>query len=469
MIDEKKFDFYIENNLNVLLRGRHGVGKTAMIQAAVERHNLKWKYFSAATMDPWVDFVGVPKEKTENGQSFIELVRPKNFQNDEVEFIFMDELNRSKDKVRNAVMELIQFKSINGVPFKNLRMVWAAINPEDDEDGDLSYDVETLDPAQKDRFHIIMDIPYKPSKAYFSDRFGEAGEGAVEWWKGLSSDENKLVSPRRLEYAVDMFQRGGDLKDVLPNKELNLTQLRQRLMNGSIKVKLASLYADTNAACESTFNNINFTTDAIPHIIKNEQYVERFLEFIPKDIISKLVTEDDAEHAAIIINNAKAEVISPILASIIATNGAKRPILQAIDQLARERGLDLTSESAFEDSVREALNIVGDGRPERYSALHSINHNFNSNANLEVYRDCVRFLALLIHHTPDQSIEDVAKPYNQIGSHIAKQINKALSGNTVMALWNGMTNNIASDKHLSVSGLDIHRVEKYLELFTSSK
>lgn len=69
MIDDKKLDFYMEHNLNVLLCGRHGVGKTAMIQAAAERHGLKWKYFSAATMDPWVDFVGVPKEKTEGGQN----------------------------------------------------------------------------------------------------------------------------------------------------------------------------------------------------------------------------------------------------------------------------------------------------------------------------------------------------------------------------------------------------------------
>ena len=45
------FDFWIENNLNVLLRGKHGVGKTAMVVDAFERNNLKYKYFSASTMD----------------------------------------------------------------------------------------------------------------------------------------------------------------------------------------------------------------------------------------------------------------------------------------------------------------------------------------------------------------------------------------------------------------------------------
>ena len=122
------FDFWIENNLNVLLRGKHGVGKTAMVVDAFERNNLKYKYFSASTMGPWVDFIGVPKEKTdENGNSYLDLVRPQEFQDDEVEAIFMDEFSRAHKKVRNAVMELIQFKSINGRKFKNLKIVWAPL------------------------------------------------------------------------------------------------------------------------------------------------------------------------------------------------------------------------------------------------------------------------------------------------------------------------------------------------------
>ena len=224
MFDDKKLDFYIDQGYNVLFRGRHGVGKTAIVKGAFERHNLKWKYFSAATMDPWVDFVGIPKEvkDEETGESYIDLIRPKGFQNDDVEAIFMDELNRAKPKVRNAVMELIQFRSINGVPFRNLKMIWAAINPEDDE-ADLHYDVEELDEAQKDRFHIILDIPYEPSREYFVKQFGkDVGGGAVEWWKGLTPEQNVLVSPRRLEFALDVHQNDGDLRDVLPNKQLNL-------------------------------------------------------------------------------------------------------------------------------------------------------------------------------------------------------------------------------------------------------
>ena len=60
-----KLNWWISHNKNVLFVGKHGVGKTAMVKEAFDQHGLKWRYFSAATMDPWVDFVGVPREKTE--------------------------------------------------------------------------------------------------------------------------------------------------------------------------------------------------------------------------------------------------------------------------------------------------------------------------------------------------------------------------------------------------------------------
>jgi len=51
-----KLDNWIKYNQNVLMIGKHGVGKTALIKKAFERNGLKWRYFSAATMDPWTEF-----------------------------------------------------------------------------------------------------------------------------------------------------------------------------------------------------------------------------------------------------------------------------------------------------------------------------------------------------------------------------------------------------------------------------
>ena len=38
--------------------------------------------------------------------------------------------------------------------YNNLKIVWGAINPSDHDDMSYGYDVETIDPAQYDRFEI---------------------------------------------------------------------------------------------------------------------------------------------------------------------------------------------------------------------------------------------------------------------------------------------------------------------------
>jgi hypothetical protein len=81
MLRDEKLDFWLKNGFNVLFVGKHGVGKTAMIKECFTRNGLvlgeTFLYFSAATLDPWVDLVGVPKERvSEDGTPYLDLVRP---------------------------------------------------------------------------------------------------------------------------------------------------------------------------------------------------------------------------------------------------------------------------------------------------------------------------------------------------------------------------------------------------------
>ncbi len=290
MISEANLAFWIKNQYNVLFRGKHGVGKTATILQAFVNHGLKFQYFSASTMDPWVDFIGVPKEKIdEKGNSYLDLVRPKHFQDDDVHAIFLDEFNRSSKKVRNAVMELIQFKSINGKKFNNLKIIWAAINPEDDEDG--KYDVEALDPAQLDRFHVCVDIPYAPHVPYFRDKYGATtADVAVTWWKELDKAQKNLVSPRRLDYALDMHSKGGDIKFVLPNS-VNTNKLIVELSTGSISKKLKTLFETSNEAEAKTFLAIenNFAV-SVSYII-DKKYQAFFLPLLSEEKLVGLMAK----------------------------------------------------------------------------------------------------------------------------------------------------------------------------------
>ena len=364
-VREEKLDFWVKNKLNVLFIGKHGVGKTAMVKSAFERNELNWMYFSAATMDPWVDFIGVPKEtqtkmtesfevikqllvfdqslavqwvisnwkmdekaafavighisKMGTPENFLELVRPKSFADDSVQALFFDEFNRAPKKVRNAVMELLQFKSINGKKFKNLQMVWAAINPEDDKDNE--YDVEKLDPAQQDRFHVNIEIPYEPHGEWFKQEFGEqTAKIALQWWNELPDEEKKKVSPRRLEYALSVRKMKGDMRDVLPVTS-NVSKLTTSLNTGSVPDKLEALMkaGDVTSARQFLANDNNYTS-AMKYIPGSETMMTFFLPLLGKEKLASLMPDQEACCKHVINNSDKIPLFQDVCKAILAAN-----------------------------------------------------------------------------------------------------------------------------------------------------
>ncbi len=203
---------------NVLLVGCHGVGKTEMVREETQRQGLKLKYYSSPTLDPWSDLVGIPVPvDTQIGKSGtgkqLEFIRPADIESAEI--AFFDELNRAHPKIMNAVLEAIQFHSINGKPLPRLKMVWAAINPPDD-----IYDVNELDPVLADRFHVHLPVPAEPSIVYYTKKAGIAPQVAkalVTWWhRDLDDNLRQMISPRRLEYMGQNYSKGIELRYSLP-------------------------------------------------------------------------------------------------------------------------------------------------------------------------------------------------------------------------------------------------------------
>jgi hypothetical protein len=289
-LKEEKLDFWIKHNYNVLFSGKHGTGKTSCIISAFNRAGLKWKYFSASTLDPWVDLVGVPKEVQSEHGNYLDLVRPKEFQYDEIEAIFFDEYNRSHKKVRNAVMELIQFKSINGKKFNNLKLIWAAVNPSDEEG---EYDVEKIDPAQEDRFHIKVSVPYKPSEKYFSNVYGnKTAHAACSWWNELPDVEKNKISPRRLDYAMNLYTKNGDLRDVLPESS-NIPKLTSALKFGPVSDMLSSLMSKNRGDEAREFlKNENNYNSSLDWILKTKERRNFFIPVLENEKISVLMKKE---------------------------------------------------------------------------------------------------------------------------------------------------------------------------------
>lgn len=315
MINNEKLDFWVKNNLNVLITGEHGVGKTAIVEETFQRNGLKifdidtfdqetndkqmyYLYFSAATMDPYVDLIGVPREQNRDMNdgtrfTYLDLLRPLPLALDRIAGIIMDELNRADMKVRNAVMEIIQFKSINGKKFKNLRFVWGMINP---ETKDKTYDVERLDPAQVDRFHIHTEIDFKPDKQYFTRKFGEEqAKVALDWWNGIKPEVKSLCSPRRLDYAISIHNMGGSLRDVI-NKKLSVQKLEDTLKNGLAREKLATLIDQNRLEEAEEFLAIkNIFQEIEPWLIENKdsaKYAPTIFRLMNGEYMGKLLSKE---------------------------------------------------------------------------------------------------------------------------------------------------------------------------------
>ena len=231
--------FAAKNNKNVLIIGEAGVGKTEIIKKIFqEMFPGKWKYYSTPTMDPWVDLVGCPREKVDptTGISHLELIMPKEWANDDVEAVFLDEINRAEPKVLNALMELLLFKSINGRVFKNLKVIWAAANPVNKD-----YHTEELDFAQKDRFTYHIHFPNELNTSYFHEKYGEKiAKAAYNWWTPLDKDKKSQVTPRRLDDALDIHLIGGDINNVL-HASTNPGKLIKEITSGSAIEKLMEI------------------------------------------------------------------------------------------------------------------------------------------------------------------------------------------------------------------------------------
>ncbi len=338
LVDPDKLQFCIENGLNVLLTGRHGVGKTSIVQRAFERAGKRLLVFSGATMDPWVDFVGVPRPLLRpDGSTVLELIRRAELADDAVDAIFIDEFNRAPSKVRNAAMEILQFKSVNGHRFSRLKAVWAAINPGEGTE----YDTEELDPAQRDRFQIQLAVPYRPCPQYFTEKYGVVGKGALEWWDGLSDTAKNEVSPRRLDYAVAVVQYGGDVRDVLPDGS-NPKKLLKLLKEGPIFDRLRDLLkANDRVGAKNLMQDPNTGSEALRHILGSKAASIFFLPLLDRERLASLMMNPQVLDTVVRYSENVPEFSDALMG--LSSAAGNEALLKKAEQLARKHGVSFSS------------------------------------------------------------------------------------------------------------------------------
>jgi hypothetical protein len=206
-----------------MLIGSHGIGKTTMTEQVAYKLKMKFKYYSAPTLDPFADIVGIPVPNKE--KKTCDFFRTEDLE--DAEFVFFDELNRAPPRVLNAVFEIIQFKRVNGVPLPKLKMVWAAINPPGDD-----YQVEELDPGLVDRFHCYIKMIPEINLEFMKTKMNPDVALAIKtWWDTILDDhQRKIFTPRRAEYVGMMIDKDLPWGDAMPQgHQLPVDFLRSKI------------------------------------------------------------------------------------------------------------------------------------------------------------------------------------------------------------------------------------------------
>lgn len=159
----------------LLLVGRHGTGKTFLLNSLSEALGLEHRHYNASLVS-FDDLVGFPFPENDGaGIRFIET--PATVW--QAESVLVDELNRCKPEHQNRFFSLVHERRIQGMKLPRLRYRWAAMNPAGEENGYIG--TEPLDPALADRFAFVVRV--------------------VDW-DDLSSNEKLAVADPRGEGAI---------------------------------------------------------------------------------------------------------------------------------------------------------------------------------------------------------------------------------------------------------------------------
>ena len=187
----------------VLLRGRHGIGKSTVVYQFAESKGMEIVERRASQMTEG-DLVGLPTIE-DNSTTF----NPPDWFKaacDRPVVLFLDEVDRATLEVRQGIFELTDSRKLNGNVLHPDTLVFAAVNG--GEHG-AQYQVGEMDPAELDRW-TVFDI-----------------EPSVEDWLAWASDSH--LSPEIWNFVNQNRAHLDHTDDFEPNKVYPSRRSWQRL------------------------------------------------------------------------------------------------------------------------------------------------------------------------------------------------------------------------------------------------
>ncbi len=137
---------------NIMLSGKHGIGKSRIITEYFESRGMKVVTLFLGQMSDPGDLLGLPRK--DNASDRTVFMPPYWFPVDgKPVVLFLDELNRARPEILQAIMDLTLNRTLAGRSLPEGSRVISAVNEGDE------YQLTDLDPALVSRFNIYNFCP----------------------------------------------------------------------------------------------------------------------------------------------------------------------------------------------------------------------------------------------------------------------------------------------------------------------
>jgi hypothetical protein len=137
------------DKFNPLFVGPPGIGKSEIVQQWCESQKLPFIDLRAAYLEA-PDLIGFPMLKEVNGRTRTVHGTPEFWPDSGQGVILLEEPNRGTTSVMNTFMQLLTDRKVHNYTLPDGWVIVACINPETED-----MDVNTMDPALKNRFEIF--------------------------------------------------------------------------------------------------------------------------------------------------------------------------------------------------------------------------------------------------------------------------------------------------------------------------
>ena len=198
---------------NVYLEGAPGIGKTSRVKALLAQHDIDVAYFSVPAMSPEDMAVPFPNEDG----TFLEMLIVGKLARPGRKIVVLDEARRGDRRIQNALMELIQERTVGGMPVPGLIGTIALNNPP--FIGGMRLSVGRVDLAQAARYRLSIQLDATDTKFddYLVGKYGDQISPFIEWWKeDLDDDGRALISARCIERMLFLHMMDMPLEEGKP-------------------------------------------------------------------------------------------------------------------------------------------------------------------------------------------------------------------------------------------------------------